>query len=829
VVGLVLVSHSHEVAEGVAALARQMGGADLLIATAGGLEGTGEEHPVGTDAARILTALEQVWSDDGVLVLMDLGSAVLSAEMALEFLDPDRRAKVHLSGAPFVEGAVSAAVAAKLGRPLDAVAEEALGGLSGKTAHLGAAPQEVSAEGGSKTTDRAVGPEVRLPVVIDLPHGLHARPAARLVQTAGEFDADVRVTNVTAGRGPVSARSLNAVATLGVTVGQQIEVVATGPQATVAIDAIRTLADRRFDEAPEDLAVPEPTIEPSTHAGAPAVEGAIVGIPAAPGIAVGPVRHLHLPELPIADVAPGTPEEERAHLDAAIEAVRADIARQRDAAIVRVGRDQATIFDAHLLFLQDEALLGPARERIPYRGSAAGWSDAVTELVAVWEKLDDPYLRERADDVRSVGRQVLARLLGVEAPRGRMSAPGILVMSDLEPADTIALHPSSCHGIAVAHGGPTSHAAVLARALGIPAVVGLGERITEIDEGVTIALDGSTGVIQVDPSPSTIARVEAQRAERLEREQASRARASAPAVTKDGRHVPIMANVGGSSDIAAALAAGCDGVGLFRSEFLFIGRDRMPTEAEQEQVYRAAAVALDGRPLTVRTLDAGADKPIPYLGLTAEANPFLGVRGFRLTLARPELLTTQLRALVRVSIEHPVRIMFPMVATLEELQAGIAAVGNAARDVRTAPPDVGVMVEIPAAALGASHLARIAGFFSVGTNDLTQYTLAADRGNEHLGDLADAFHPSVLRLIATTAEAGAAAGIPTAVCGELAADPTATALLLGLGVEELSMSPPAVPHVKDAVRAVDLEGANALASEALACATAVEVRRLVTT
>src|SRR5947207_9712717 len=308
-----------------------MGGADLLIATAGVLEGTGEEHPVGTDAARILTALEQVWSDDGVLVLMDLGSAVLSAEMALEFLDPDRRAKVHLSGAPFVQGAASAAAAAKLGRPLAAVAEEALGGLSGKTAHLGVAPQEVSADGGSKTTDRAVGPEVRLPVVIDLPHGLHARPAARLVQTAGEFDADVRVTNVTAGRGPVSARSLNAVATLGVTVGQQIEVVATGPQATVAIDAIRALADRRFDEAPDDLARTEPTAPES----APAVEGAIVGIPASPGIAVGPARHLHVPELPVPDGATGTPEEERARLDAAIAAVRADITRQREAAIMR--------------------------------------------------------------------------------------------------------------------------------------------------------------------------------------------------------------------------------------------------------------------------------------------------------------------------------------------------------------------------------------------------------------------------------------------------------------------------------------------------------------
>jgi len=824
VVGLVLVSHSHEVAEGVAALARQMGGADLPIATAGGLEATGEEHPVGTDAARILAALEQVWSEDGVLVLMDLGSAVLSAEMALEFLDPDRRGKVRLSGAPFVEGAVSAAVAAKLGRRLDDVAEEALGGLAGKGAHLGGGPGAADEAGSLPAPDEAPGPEVRLPIVIDLPHGLHARPAARLVQTAGAFDADIRVTNVTAGRGPVSARSLNAVATLGVTVGQQIEVVARGPQAELAIDAFRALADRRFDEAPDDLVITEPTAPER----APAVEGAIVGIPASPGIAIGPVRHLHVPELPVPDGAAGTLEEERSRLEAAIAAVRADITRQREAAIVRVGAGEAAIFDAHLLFLQDEALFGPAREGIRDRGAAAAWRDAVTELATAWDELDDPYLRERAGDLRSVGRQVLARLLGVEAPHGRLSAPGLLVVGDLEPADTIALDPASCHGIAVSHGGPTSHAAVLARALGIPAVVGLGDRITEIAEGVTIGLDGRTGVVQLSPSSSTIALLEAERAEQLDRERSARARASEPAVTKDGRQVSIMANVGGSSDIAAALAAGCDGVGLFRSEFLFLGRDTMPSEAEQEEAYRAAAVALDGRPLTVRTLDAGADKPIPYLELAPEANPFLGVRGFRLTSARPEILDTQLRALVRVSADHPVRIMFPMVATLEELRTGLTVVGTVAAKVGTAPPEVGVMIEIPAAALAAPHLARVAAFFSVGTNDLTQYTLAADRGNEHLGDLADALHPTVLRLIAMTAEAGAASGVPTAVCGELAAEPAATALLLGLGVEELSMSPPAIASVKDAVRAVDLDGAKALASKALACATAAEVRQLLT-
>jgi phosphoenolpyruvate-protein phosphotransferase/dihydroxyacetone kinase phosphotransfer subunit len=816
-VGIVLVSHSHEVAEGVAALARQMGGADVAIATAGGLEGA--DHPVGTDAARIVEAVELVWSRDGVLVLMDLGSAVLSAEMALDFLDPDHRRHVMLSPAPFVEGAVSAAVAAKLGRPLATVAEEALGGLAGKTAHLDAGSGESNA---AASAGLAPEPEARITFVVDLPHGLHARPAARLVQTAGAFDADVSVTNVTAGRGPVSARSLNAVATLGVTVGQRIEVAARGPQSGPAIEAIRTLADRRFDEAADDLPAPDPTAPTSSAA----ADGALLGIPASPGVAVGPARRLHLPDLPLPNAPAGTLEEERARLDAALAAVREDITRQRDGAVDRVGRAEAAIFDAHLLFLGDDALLGPVKNELPNLGAARAWNEAVETLAEAWQQLDDPYLRERAGDLRSVGRQVLARLLGVDAPRGTLLAPGVLVAGDLEPADTIALDPETCRGIATAHGGPTSHAAVLARAVGIPAVVGLGEQVLGITEGTIVGLDGASGAVYVDPSTSTIAGLEADRSEGLERQRAARSRAHEPAHTKDGQPIEVLANVGGPSDVETAVAAGCDGVGLFRTEFLFIGRDRLPTEDEQERVYRAAASALGGRPMTVRTLDAGADKPIAYLRQPPEANPFLGVRGLRLMLAHPEILTTQLRALTRVAADHPVKIMFPMVTTLEELQAGLEAVDEVLGTTSGPRPSVGVMIEVPSAALEATHLARIARFFSVGTNDLTQYTLAADRGNERVGALADPLHPSVLRLIAMTAEAGIARAVPTAVCGELAADPTATPLLLGLGVRELSMNPLAIPQIKDAVRAVDLGEAAALGAAALACATATEVRKL---
>jgi phosphoenolpyruvate-protein phosphotransferase/dihydroxyacetone kinase phosphotransfer subunit len=819
-VGIVLVSHSHEVAAGAAELARQMGGQDVRIEAAGGLDEPG--HPIGTDAMRVVAAIDAAWSDDGVLVLMDLGSAVLSTELALDFLDEERRPKVLLTDAPFVEGAVAAAVAAKLGRPLAEVAEEARGGLAGKHAHLG--EPEASAPDTEQEAP-AAGPEVRLTLTVDLPHGLHARPAARFVQTASGFDADVRVSNATTGRGPVSARSLNAVATLGVVEGQTIEVVARGSDAPAVAEALRSLATRRFDEAQEDL-VPRSAAPLVSAPAAP--PGALHGFPASPGIAIGPARRFHVPDLPDVRRAVGTVEEERAALEAALADTRTDVERQREDASARVGAGRAAIFEAHLLFLQDDALLRPALDAVAAGvGAAAAWSESVRRMAAAWEGLEDPYLRARAADLRSVGRQVLARLLGVAVPRPQLSSAGILVANDLEPADTAGLDPGICLGIATGRGGPTSHAAVLARALGIPAAVGLGDGLDAVEEGATVGLDGNAGALYVDPDPVVVDRLERTRAEETTRATTARSRAAEPATTLDGITVEVAANIGTPADVEPAVAAGCDGVGLFRTEFLFMGRDAMPDADEQEAAYRSAAEALAGRPMVVRTLDAGADKPLPYLDQAPEANPFLGVRGIRLGLARPDVLDPQLRALVLVAADHPVRIMFPMVATLDELRAARAAVERAMSSTGVdTRPAIGIMVEVPAAALAATHLAPEVDFFSVGTNDLTQYTLAADRGNALVAPLADALHPAVLRLIAMAADAAAANGAWTGVCGELAGDPIATPILLGLGVRELSMAPPAIPLVKEAVRDVDLHDARARAVAAMAASSAGEVRAL---
>lgn len=817
-VGLVLVSHSRKLAEGAAELAREMGGPEVRIETAGGLEAP---EAVGTDAVLVLGAIERAWSEDGVLVLMDLGSAILSAEMALEMLPEERRARVRLCAAPFVEGAVAAAVTAKLGAPLERVAAEATGGLEPKLAHLGARPP--SPAEGAEVFDRGAARSLRL--VVRNPHGLHARPAARFVQTASAFDADVRVANLSAGRGWVTARSLNAVATLGVGKGDEIEVLAAGPEAERALAAVRELAERGFDEEPEpEIAAPRP-VAPAAPA------GALRGTPASPGIALGPARRFHPRPLEVPERPPAEAGTELRALDEALSRTVEDIEAQRAAVAARAGAYRAAIFDAHRLFLEDELLLEPVRRRIREGSTAAAaWRDAVEEMASAWEALPDAYQRARAADLRSVGVQVLAHLLGVPAPRPELAGGGILLAPDLTPAETANLDPRRTLGIATAFGGPTSHAAILARSLGIPAVVGLGERLLEIAEGTPLALDADAGLLHVAPPAELVRELETRRRERLRAEAETRAEARAPAITRDGVRIEVAANVGSPEEIRAALEAGCDGVGLLRTEFLFLERPRMPTEEEQEAAYRRAAEALGGRPLVIRTLDVGADKPLPYLPQPPEANPFLGVRGLRLGLERPELLRGQLRAILRVAADHRVRVMFPMVSTLEELSATRGHLLAAAEELGRPVPaglEVGVMVEVPSAALLARALAPEADFFSIGTNDLTQYTLAADRGNERVAGLQDALHPAVLRLIATVCEAAAAHGRWVGVCGEVAGDALATPLLLGLGVRELSMNPPAIPAVKRAVRATELGPARELAERALALPSAVAVRDLV--
>jgi multiphosphoryl transfer protein len=822
-ISIVLVSHSRALAEGVAALAREMGGEEVAIAAAGGL--ADPPDAIGTDAVRVQQAIERVRGEDGVLVLMDLGSALMSAEMAVEMAAGDGR--VLLSEAPLVEGAVAAAARARGGATLDEAAAEARGALRMKAEQLGAAEEEPTA-----AEPEVDGPELRL--TVDIPLGLHARPAARLAGLAGRFSARMTVRNASRERGPADARSLTGIATLNVRQGDEIVVTAGGDDAAIALAAVRELADEHWGDDP-DAPAPPPPGRASARTGSPPNEsgsgdsaagrraGGLTGVPAAGGIAVGPARPLAAPRLEVADDAPaGAPEAERAKLDAALEAVRADVARDRAAVAARAGEGEAAIFDAHAALLADPGLIGAAHEAIDDgRSAAQAWAGAARAAADAYRGLEDDYLRERAIDVEDVGGRVLARLQG-EA-RQAAGEEGIVVAAELTPAQAAQLDPELAQGIAGAHGGATSHAAILARALGIPAVVGLGPALLSVPAGTPLVLDGDAGTVDVDPGEEALAAARARRDEARVRAAALRERAREPARMADGERIEVFANLGSPREAAAAVEQGAEGVGLLRTEFLFLDRDEPPDEHEQAAVYAEIAAALDGRPLVLRTLDAGADKPLPFLRQAPEANPFLGVRGIRLALAEPELLRSQLRAAVRVAAEHPLKVMFPMVATLEEVRAARALLAEAG------PPDgleVGVMVEVPAVALQAERFAREIDFFSIGTNDLTQYALAAERGNERLAALLDGPVPAVLRLIAAVVDGARAHGRWVGVCGELAGDPDAAVLLAGLGVSELSMAAGRIPQVKAALRAVALPAAREAAARALDADDATAARAI---
>ena len=815
-VGIVVVSHSRLLARAAVALAEEMlHGGQVRIVVAAGLDDT----TFGTDATQIHDAVVAADQGDGVVVLMDLGSAVLSAELALDLLDDAQRGRVVLCPAPLVEGLVVAAVSAATGAGRDEVAAEALAALTGKQEHLAASPPDAP-------TASPPGGEHTITFTVTAPHGLHARPAARLVQLVREFDAEVQLRNVTTGSGWVPASSLTRVATLGAREGNAVEAAAGGRQAREALDALTALAARHFDDAP----LPAPAGEGA--AGEPAIVSG--PIPVSAGIGIGPVRRMHAPsrtmvDLDVADGTADDPAVEWQRLQAAVTAARADVGAVRERVAREVGAAEAAIFDAHLAILDDPDLLSETRHRVAEgRAAEPAWAESIRQAAEAFGALSDPYLRARADDVRAVGGQVLGHLRGV--PPSADPADGermVLVAADLTPAAAATLDPQTVAAVVLAEGSPTAHSAILVRARGIPAVVGAGGAILGVAEGTLLAVDGGTGEVAVDPDDDVLQDFRARAEASTRRRGEALRRANDAAVTRDGVQVLVGANLGSLDDARAAAICGADVAGLVRTEFLFLGRSHAPDVDEQEAAYRALAEAMSGARLTLRTLDVGGDKPLEYLPMPAEANPFLGVRGVRLSLARPQLLADQLLAMVRVAHDVPLSVMFPMVSTVEEVALARRALDDAIKQTGLGEPaglQVGIMVEVPAVALKTATVAPLVDFLSIGTNDLTQYALAAERGNEAVSRLGDPLDPGVLRLV--DAVCRGAGDTLVAVCGEVAADERAAALLVGLGVRELSVVPHAVPTVKDAVRRLSATDSAALAAAALEAPSAAAVRAL---
>jgi len=645
--------------------------------------------------------------------------------------------------------------------------------------------------------------------------GLHARPCA-LVQTAAKrFNARVQLRF---NGQQASARSVVAMMGLGVGQGERVEVLASGDEAAAALAAVIEALETHSASAHVPIGA-------AAAAPAAAADGKLHGVAAAPGRAIGRIAHFATAE-PLVREEAGDVHDEFDALARALASVRTDIMRQMHAALQHGDKALQTILDAHLALLDDADLIGVA-ERAIGRGVSAGlaFRDAARTQRQMLVQMSNPLLAERANDLQDLERRVLLAISGESAAAPQIPTGAILVADDLTPSELAALPSDALAGVVLARGGATSHVAILVRARGIPALVAVGNALSGLSDGQQVLLDAGAGWL--DPAPDATALAGAQRQIDARSEMLARVKAEAalPARTRDGVQIEVAANIANARDAREAVRQGADSVGLLRSEFLFIDRAAAPSRDEQCAAYQAVLDALEGRSAVMRTLDVGGDKEVPYLTLPEEDNPALGLRGVRSGFARPALFDDQLAALLAAQPAERMRILLPMVADVADLLRVRRQLEALAAEAGLATlPQLGVMIEVPSAALLAEQLARHADFLSIGTNDLTQYTLARDRCNPDFAAQLDPLHPAVLRLIAQTAAGGALHGRWVGVCGAMASDLEAVPVLLGLGVTELSVSPALIPELKARVRDLDLETCRREAQALLALASAEEVR-----
>ncbi|MTJ84444.1 MAG: phosphoenolpyruvate--protein phosphotransferase [Telmatospirillum sp.] len=663
---------------------------------------------------------------------------------------------------------------------------------------------------------------------IDYPAGLHARPASAWVEAARQSGVRLQVRH---DHEAADARNLVALLQLGLRAGDTIVVSAEGPDATAALArfhaVITGLSAQEKADAMKAATRAALAVQGWTPPGAPQT---VVGVGASPGIAIGVVHLMTSVDAPVPD-DPGHLDEGAARLHDAITATRQQLAALADDVTRRLGASEAAIFKAHGDLLADSDLITLACQlMVEGHGVAWSWDQAVERMASKLAALGNPVLAARAADLRDVGGRVLRHLhpaLKAASPARLPDHPCIIVARDLSPSDTAGLDRGRVLGLVTAQGGPTSHTAILARTTGLPAIVAAGGTVASIADGTMAIIDGQTGRLYLSPSDEDMASARTWIDDLARRRALEVAERGLPARTRDGHVLAIGANVNLPDQVPLALQEGGEGVGLMRTEFLFLERGSTPGEDEQFATYRAMIDALDGRPLIVRALDIGGDKQVAHLNLPHEDNPFLGVRGARLLLRRPDLLDPQLRALYRAAAGGgDLSIMFPMVTSVDEVIALRAACDRVRADVGGPAVPVGIMIEVPAAAMEADILARHVDFFSIGTNDLTQYALAIDRQNPELAAEADSLHPAVLRLIRQTVAGARHHQRWVGVCGGIAGDPFGAALLAGLGVTELSMTPREIPAVKARLRRSDHAALQALAAQALAAETARQVRAL---
>ena len=830
-VGVVLVSHSKALALATCALAKQAASEARVV----GVGGTGDDgKEFGTDATAIMEAITQVDSEDGVLVLMDMGSALLSAETALDFLGEEVASHVHLCSAPLVEGGIIAAVQSVIGADMETVKQEAFSALEPKSEQLGEVVESrVPPSGQAVSFPLDALSET---FIIRNQHGLHARPAATLVQTASKFDAEIYLSVKNSVKQPASARSLNSIVTLNLRRGDAVIVHTWGREAREFLDEMSILVLREFNErevSAEELEVLRnaDSADKSVVNKENQTSPRLVSI--SRGLAMGNVWKIDSTVEPIFhDEAVTSAEEESAQLNDLLDRAQKTLMTEMNS---RGEGEAKSVLQMHQVMMQDPDLLRRSKEGIS-KGSSAerAWWTACMNVADEYGAIEDnELLRARADDVVDIGIRLLHESDSVTV--STIADPpedAILFIDEISPGIITKFDSRQVKGIVTRTGGSTSHAAIIARSEGIPMVSGC-EDMDAIPSQAIVFLDANLPEIVLNPDAEMAAACRKKMKDLVILKEEFTAQAQEMAHTRDGIRIECTANIGSRRDMDASTINCTDGIGLFRSEFLFLDRLSPPGEEEQYEAYSHVVRAMKGRDVIIRILDIGGDKSIPYLPLTREANPFLGLRGIRFVFQHEQILHVQLRALFRAALHGSLKIMLPMVVDRQEVmlfKEKMEDVRQELEEEKTACArhiPLGVMIETPASVMLIQDFAVESDFFSIGTNDLVQYVLAAERGNAALADLYDVCHPAMLHTLKRVSEAALASDTALSVCGEAAADFEVIPILLGMGIRKFSASASRIPALKHLIRSLSIKECQVFVQDVLKIEGAASVRKAV--
>lgn len=800
-VGIVIVSHSKMLAEGVKELADQMSQNKVAILTAGGLDD--EFSPIGTDPFKIKDAVEKLTECDGILVLMDIGSAVMNAELALDLIDEDLKNKILLCEAPLVEGAIAAAAQAMTGADIKAIANEARNGLIGKQSLL----TPINYNTPQDDMEQAdFDKEIKITVPNQL--GLHARPSVKLVELVNKFNLTAVVS--TNNKPFVDASSISQISTLGAKKDDILIFKVKGNQVKDLEIALNTFVKENFGD-PINTNTTKIKKEPINKI-IPSDE--LSGLGVSKGIAIGKAKLLKNVLVEVKKEKVDDTLLEISKLRNSIAIVLNNYKEIQQKTLKLYGKDDAEIFDFHIFMLNDVKIIQQAEQIINSESVSAAyaWYTVYTSLEKKYLNMDDAYLKERASDVVELRTKVINEIQNNLNNDIILTEPAILIVDEIGPAQTLSLDTDKVLGIISMHGGETSHATILARSLGIPAITSVGKAINAIKENEVLAMNGSTGSIVLEseyPEEIKSLILEKEKEDKLLKERF--AKAKLPAVSVDGVEFKILANVSSPKEAKLAFDNGAEGIGLYRTEFLFMNRDSAPSEEEQYTIYKQLCENMEGLPITIRTLDIGGDKQIPYLGISKENNPFLGLRGIRYCLQNIALFKTQLRALCRISADYQIKVMYPMVGVVEEVLSANKILREVQNELKNEQipynknMQIGIMIEVPSVLFLIPQLAKEIDFLSIGTNDLTQYLLALDRENTNVSKYFSALHPSVLTAVQHIIKLANENNLDVSLCGELARNQKATKLLSGIGLRNFSMSSPAIPSIKEIVRNLNVE------------------------